>query len=57
VQEAADGEAAVYGVNTGFGKLASVKIAGKDTATLQRNLILSRIAAASARRSTWPPRA
>jgi histidine ammonia-lyase len=41
VQEAADGEAAVYGVNTGFGKLASVKIAGKDTATLQRNLILS----------------
>jgi histidine ammonia-lyase len=41
VQEAADGAAAVYGVNTGFGKLASVKIAGKDTATLQRNLILS----------------
>jgi histidine ammonia-lyase len=35
------GEAAVYGVNTGFGKLASVKIAPKDTATLQRNLILS----------------
>ena len=32
---------AVYGVNTGFGKLASVKIASKDTATLQRNLILS----------------
>jgi len=41
VERAADGEDAVYGVNTGFGKLASVKIAGKDTAQLQRNLILS----------------
>lgn len=41
VQAAADGEDAVYGVNTGFGKLASVKIAPGDTATLQRNLILS----------------
>jgi histidine ammonia-lyase len=30
-----------YGVNTGFGKLASVRIAGGDLATLQRNLILS----------------
>ena len=38
---AAAGEAPVYGVNTGFGKLASVKIAAEDTATLQRNLILS----------------
>ena len=41
VAKAASGNAAVYGVNTGFGKLASVKIAAKDTATLQRNLILS----------------
>lgn len=41
VQKAVDGEAAVYGVNTGFGKLASVKIAADDTATLQRNLVLS----------------
>lgn len=41
VAAAAQGEAAVYGVNTGFGKLASVKIAAGDTATLQRNLILS----------------
>ncbi|MDG1353026.1 MAG: histidine ammonia-lyase [Sulfitobacter sp.] len=41
IQAAANGTAAVYGVNTGFGKLASVKIAAKDTATLQRNLILS----------------
>jgi histidine ammonia-lyase len=31
----------VYGVNTGFGKLAAVRIAGEDLATLQRNLILS----------------
>ncbi len=41
IAAAAAGDAAVYGVNTGFGKLASVKIASKDTATLQRNLILS----------------
>ncbi|MEM6587995.1 MAG: histidine ammonia-lyase [Pseudomonadota bacterium] len=41
VAKAAAGEKAVYGVNTGFGKLASVKIAPEDTATLQRNLILS----------------
>jgi len=41
---AARGEAAVYGVNTGFGKLASVRIAAADTATLQRNLILSHCA-------------
>ncbi|MEP1934373.1 MAG: histidine ammonia-lyase [Roseibium sp.] len=41
VAKAAMGGKAVYGVNTGFGKLASVKIAAEDTATLQRNLILS----------------
>ena len=41
VAQAASGDEAVYGVNTGFGKLASVKIAARDTATLQRNLILS----------------
>jgi histidine ammonia-lyase len=41
IAAAATGDIAVYGVNTGFGKLASVKIAAKDTATLQRNLILS----------------
>ena len=41
VAEAANGKAAVYGVNTGFGKLASKRIAPADTATLQRNLILS----------------
>ncbi len=41
VAEAAQGDTPVYGVNTGFGKLASRKIAAKDTATLQENLILS----------------
>ncbi|NKB51133.1 MAG: histidine ammonia-lyase [Rhizobiaceae bacterium] len=41
IEAAVAGSDAVYGVNTGFGKLASVKIAAKDTATLQRNLILS----------------
>lgn len=41
IAKAAAGTDAVYGVNTGFGKLASVKIESKDTATLQRNLILS----------------
>ncbi|WP_170329578.1 histidine ammonia-lyase [Ruegeria arenilitoris] len=41
IQVAALGDAPVYGVNTGFGKLASHKIAPQDTSTLQRNLILS----------------
>ncbi len=41
IAAAANGADAVYGVNTGFGKLASVKIDPADTATLQRNLILS----------------
>ena len=31
----------VYGLNTGFGKLASERIARSDLGTLQRNLILS----------------
>ncbi len=41
IGEIAAGDAAVYGINTGFGKLASVRIAAGDVATLQRNLILS----------------
>ena len=41
VEAAAAGDHAVYGVNTGFGRLAAVKIAAHDTATLQRNLVLS----------------
>ena len=35
---------AVYGINTGFGKLASVRIDAKDLATLQRNIVLSHAA-------------
>ena len=41
VASAASGKTPVYGVNTGFGKLASVRIAAGDVAKLQRNLILS----------------
>lgn len=41
IAKAAAGDVPVYGVNTGFGKLASIKIENKDTAILQRNLILS----------------
>ena len=41
VQDAADGDAAVYGVNTGFGKLASTRISAADLALLQLNLIRS----------------
>ena len=41
IAQAAAGDEPVYGVNTGFGKLASIKVAASDTAALQRNLILS----------------
>ncbi|MBW6507819.1 MAG: histidine ammonia-lyase [Rhodobacteraceae bacterium] len=41
IAAAAAGTEPVYGVNTGFGKLASLRIAPADTATLQRNLIRS----------------
>lgn len=41
VERAAGGDEAIYGVNTGFGKLASIRIRPEDTARLQRNLILS----------------
>jgi histidine ammonia-lyase len=34
----------VYGINTGFGKLASVRIGEADLETLQRNIILSHAA-------------
>ena len=34
----------VYGINTGFGKLASVRIEACDLATLQRNIVLSHAA-------------
>ena len=36
--------APVYGVNTGFGKLASVRIPDADLAILQRNIVLSHAA-------------
>lgn len=35
---------AVYGINTGFGKLAQVRIGADDLAALQRNIILSHAA-------------
>ncbi|MBY0463801.1 MAG: aromatic amino acid lyase, partial [Burkholderiales bacterium] len=34
----------VYGINTGFGKLASVRIPAHDLETLQRNIVLSHCA-------------
>ena len=37
-----------YGLNTGFGKLASVKIGDEDLATLQRNIVLSHAAGTGA---------
>jgi len=36
--------APVYGINTGFGKLASVRIDADDLETLQRNIVLSHAA-------------
>jgi histidine ammonia-lyase len=41
VQRAAQSSAPTYGVNTGFGKLASTRISEADLATLQQNLIRS----------------
>ncbi|MGY4175692.1 histidine ammonia-lyase [Bradyrhizobium sp. USDA 4518] len=41
VAKAAHIDVPVYGINTGFGKLASTRIAPDQTALLQRNLILS----------------
>ena len=41
IANAAQGGDAIYGVNTGFGKLANTMIAPGDMVSLQRNLILS----------------
>ncbi|WP_371833223.1 histidine ammonia-lyase, partial [Ferrovibrio sp.] len=41
VARAAAGDAAVYGINTGFGKLARERIPPADVAELQRRLVLS----------------
>jgi histidine ammonia-lyase len=38
----------VYGINTGFGKLANVRIGASDLATLQRNIVLSHAAGVGA---------
>ncbi len=41
VLEIANGEAAVYGINTGFGPLCDTKISKEKTKQLQRNILLS----------------
>ncbi len=41
VAEIAEGDAAVYGVNTGVGDLATVRIPASDLRALQRNLVRS----------------
>src|SRR5450830_1794992 len=41
VQRIVDEDQVVYGINTGFGKLASTRIAHERLAELQRNLVLS----------------
>jgi histidine ammonia-lyase len=40
--------APVYGINTGFGKLANIRIDTADLATLQRNIVLSHAAGVGA---------
>ncbi|MBS7699456.1 MAG: aromatic amino acid lyase [Chelatococcus sp.] len=40
VAEIARGEKAHYGINTGFGKVASARIPADDVEVLQRNLIM-----------------
>ncbi len=41
VAKLADGDAAVYGVNTGYGDLAQVRVPQADLRSLQRNLVRS----------------
>ncbi|WP_213954576.1 MULTISPECIES: histidine ammonia-lyase [unclassified Variovorax] len=41
VQHIVDNDEVVYGINTGFGKLASTRIGNDNLAQLQRNLVLS----------------
>ncbi len=48
VERLAAGEDAVYGINTGFGRLAQQRIRASDLAVLQRNLILSHAAGVGA---------
>jgi histidine ammonia-lyase len=44
VADVASGDAPAYGINTGFGRLAQVRIPAADLDTLQRNLVLSHAA-------------
>ena len=44
VQKIAAGEEAVYGINTGFGKLAQARISRDDLSKLQENLVVSHAA-------------
>ena len=44
VAELADGEAAIYGINTGFGDLSQVRIPRRDLVRLQYNLLRSHAA-------------
>jgi histidine ammonia-lyase len=44
VERILDRSKPVYGINTGFGKLASVRIGAADLETLQRNVVLSHAA-------------
>ncbi|MCP5083462.1 MAG: histidine ammonia-lyase [Alphaproteobacteria bacterium] len=44
VRKIADGEEAVYGINTGFGKLAQARIGKADLSKLQENLVVSHAA-------------
>jgi histidine ammonia-lyase len=44
IDRVAAGTAAVYGVNTGFGSLAQVRVAAEGLRDLQRNLVLSHAA-------------
>ena len=43
VDRAAAGDAAAYGINTGFGKLAEVRVAPDQVAALQQNLVRSQL--------------
>jgi histidine ammonia-lyase len=53
VDRMADGDAAVYGINTGFGNFAETRIARPDLARLQVNLVRSHAAGVDA---PLPPR-
>ncbi|WP_424961043.1 histidine ammonia-lyase [Ekhidna sp.] len=41
VKAIADGDKAVYGINTGFGPLCTTQISKEETSTLQKNLLMS----------------